>query len=359
MNSENQYSIDRSPEMEARRVAFKEDVLERIRSGGEIGMYAGYPVGHGDNLYTHWASAYVLSLAAAVPIEDIHFTSFLSRNDIHTDTLLFAEDAYGLARDAGYPIIDQVTDSLLTYFSYVMDVQLPENAFRMAPQPLHVDAGPLATFDKEAIVTRGEALRQETAGKKRIVIVSAGDYPEKRFSEDQSKELEIFLHTDYPDAFIETLSDAGFADGSIDINEVSAHMYASDMLITTDTFWGWVGAGSRAMRNDRNGILQPRDIFVLYTMADAHVYGIPGAEHIISPAVEYYRGNETALRGTLSRADYFKYFYAMHQDMPLTDEYRFTTPEATNSYRRAVHTKGRGIDELDIDLLKARLVAAV
>lgn len=249
------------------------------------------------------------------------------------------------------------------------------------PQPLQTDYPPLDKFSKEIVAQNGEALREiiQKQGKPLIVVAQSGSQSEKRFSDSQVAKIADAVKSSSPDSFVAVVTDKPFLraqkiqlierllpfarpsaplfpfytkefqrelrsvnfgkapDAIIltkDINEICKWFYAADTLITTDSFWSWLGAGTKAMRPDSNGQIQSKDAVVLHTVAYPQVWGVPGATHISSECLDYFWD--------------LGFVYQTNGHMLYLNQYYSHLPIGE---RPSPHSSARGITPEDIDLL--------
>lgn len=229
-------------------------------------------------------------------------------------------------------------ESLLVGLATGLNIAISEEDALYVPQPLTTDRGPLKSFNRTVAIEEGEKLRGSilTESKGIVSVVQSGSSTVKRFSDKQVNQLvkqakELFpgycviivsdkpilrkivkkgtkmfpaqhltflqeLHSEY------SINDADMIKTPTDINELIALFYASDKILITDGFWAWLSAGSKVMRKDRQGKLQPNDIFVLHTVADAYHWGIPGANTISRPDILAFSDND----GFIYAKDYYQ-----------------------------------------------------
>ncbi len=212
----------------------------------------------------------------------------------------------------------QVTRTFFGYHSGLLadalGLTLEPDFLQHIPQPLKMPQTALAQFDQNSVIAQGTKIRSSFQDHSRIVcITQGGSRPQKKFGSQDIREIghavldmdpyakvivvSDQLRHDYgtPPPFPTNFNDIHTQDtdfGSVvqsaDPNILSSYLYAANTIVATDSFYAWLGTGSRVMRPDRQGILQPHDAVVLYTVADPAVWAIPGATIVKSPFIDEY-----------------------------------------------------------------------
>lgn len=271
----------------------------------------------GDDMIIQWASHYML--------KKLSEEAGLKNGKINLRTYVPGEspkDSLVLLDDRKYNRSSQETSENVYHFmlftlARTLNLPLSREDFENIPQPIRTDHAPLDAFDKEKVIKEGMALREKILRdyKSIVVIAQGGSIPEKRYSDKQVADLVKAAKDASRDSFVAVVSDrdlvkfkseklwkrvifsrdngkqpkfieeADIMVSGRDINEFCKWFLAADTLVTTDTFFAWLGAGSKAMRSDRRGKLQKNDVLILYTLADPQVFGITGAEIMTSKAI--------------------------------------------------------------------------
>lgn len=229
----------------------------------------------------------------------------------------------------------QVTRTFFGYHSGLLadalGVTLEPDFLQHIPQPLEMPLTALAHYNREEVITTGAEIRSRLQDHSRIVcITQGGSRPQKKFGKRDIQEIGNAIHDIDPRAKVIILSDyfrsnhgntnqphTDFTDvqtqetsfgtlvRSSDPNILSSYMYAADTIVASDSFYAWLGTGSRVMRPDRQGILQPNDAVILYTVADPTVWAIPGATIVESPSIAEYRNTGLPTHEGLINPDYY------------------------------------------------------
>lgn len=211
--------------------------------------------------------------------------------------------------------------------------------FNSPPRPLKCDfeGTPMRKFDPNIVIQETEMLRgQIDPNAHYCIIMHGGSQSVKRFGLDQVRAIELALRTLYPKSKFAILTaqsvdrnggvpisenDADLVvDAVADINKTAALFLAPKNLtfVGTDTFLSWFAAGMIANRIDRGGVLRPKDMYVLNTVATSSFWGIAGANHIESDAIEAIRSRDerlsTAADNMITPQEYLQYYNATSND---------------------------------------------
>lgn len=229
----------------------------------------------------------------------------------------------------------QVTQTFFGHHSGLLadalGVSLEPDFLRHIPQPLKMPLTALSQYDQDRVIAKGTEIRSQLQDHSRIVcITQGGSRPEKKFGSKDVHEIGHAILDIDPHAQVIVLSDhfrQNYGDrnepptnfdnvqtqktsfGSLvqssDPNILSSYLYAADTIVATDSFYAWLGTGSRVMRPDRQGVLQPNDAVVLYTVADPTVWAIPGATIVESPSIKMYRNCGLEIHEGLTDPEYY------------------------------------------------------
>lgn len=252
---------------------------------------------------------------------------YAEARDIHNPTIHLAatyqDNQFRILRDLHQLVPPKNRkQATRTFFGYhsglladALGVTLEPDFLQHIPQPLKVTNTALWQFNREKVKAKGEGIRASMLDYSQIIcIAQGGSRPQKKFGSQDVKTIGQAVHEIDPYAKVIVLSDQfrrnyhdstepqtnfqyeqtqetsfGTLVRSSDPNILSSYMYAADTIVATDSFYAWLGTGSRVMRPDRQGVLRPNDAVVLYTVADPSVWAIPGATIIESQSIAEYR----------------------------------------------------------------------
>lgn len=312
-------------------VEFKNQVLKAIKDGNPI--YYCRPPAQGDGLIHLWTHRVLLGRLAEeacidpgkLQLKSYPRTQAPPKNDVN----------FGNYQDLNSSIEDLHKIGVVGYklqtIANRLGITLSPDDFALVPQPSFADFKPWSDFSDEKVSTQGQYIREDILKDySRIVVVGQfGSQAEKRFSDTQVVEIAKKIKQQDPNSFVAVVSDKdhlkdvlpkpwhwltrpdsyyafpykakefkhdlcsrsfdGFPDALIsgkDINQFCSMFYASDLLITTDSFGAWLGCGSRSLREDRQGRIQASDAVILHTVANPAIWGVPGATLVISCALD-------------------------------------------------------------------------
>lgn len=229
------------------------------------------------------------------------------RNEVNIKQLF---TRWGYSNQLYQDVINNFYHSTMIWAADHLGVELDDSDLISPPIPLRCDfeMSPMINLDLNKINLYVEQFRNILDLKKTYcIILHGGRLPSKRFSRDQTRRIRKSLQTQFPNAGYIILSAQeidvnggkvlGEGDAEIvisateDINKTIAIFLAvqNETFITTDTFLAWLGAGAIAQRHDRNGVLRPRDVYVLNTIASSEFWRISGSNHLESRAIRYLR----------------------------------------------------------------------
>lgn len=187
--------------------------------------------------------------------------------------------------------LQSVLEYLQRKLAYLFDVPF-EQEHLIIPRAIPLDYGPLAQYREHTVIKQGQEIKEEFGSQPVITIYQSGSSLLKRFSD---KDCGLFLSSirqKQPRAAVVLLSDGhtrlSNADGfdtvliRPDINTIGTYGFASDVLIGTDTFWGWLTSGCQTLRTHPHNTQR----IILYTLADSSFWGIPQSIHVQSHAFE-------------------------------------------------------------------------
>lgn len=195
------------------------------------------------------------------------------------------------------------------------------------PEPLPIEDTLFQNFDKNLVSESGEDFRAKSPGKTRYVVTQSGSEIGKRLSDVQVAEIVDLIRKNNSGSHISVVSDRFFlgekaldpesvkADEVVsgnDINEYSSRMYASDFLIGTDSFYGWLGLGNMSMRLKKEGLSTEGKGVLLYTLADPDAWSVPGV--IPVEAVALQRAKQQHALNQSKMIDKFEYLYTQGYD---------------------------------------------
>lgn len=375
--------VDRDPS--SRTARFREDVTYSLQNG--IPLLLEKPTPNGDRMIRFWAAHMLLKrYAKQKGIGDPNLNL-----KYEGEGLFLEKNAQAIATNVLNSTPPPEANAYwisLVQLGASLGVELTTDDFLAVPQPLRTELKPFDKIDRQRIVTIGEKLRTErlSSGESITVIAQAGSNPTKRFTDEQTLRIADAVSVFDPKTHLVVVSDKkilkaqlepqiemrrqiakgerqggyivdnrGFplSDKSFlkslstnpysevaesvviedDINTVSAQFFAADRIIAPDGFWAWLGAGGNAMRT--NGKLNKDSLFVLYTIASARKWGIPGAVSVESGALglERTRGalNNAAMIDPLSYVDSTTKDY---DKKPIAD---YDINLLIETYRRKVH----------------------
>ncbi len=182
-----------------------------------------------------------------------------------------------------------VLEYLQRRLAYLFDVPFVWE-HTIIPQAIPLDYGPLADYNENATIQQGQNIKEKFGNRPIITIYQSGSSPLKRFSDANSRMFLSSIQQKLPQAAVVLLSDEHTritqADGfdtvlmRPDVNTVGAYGFASDVIIGTDTFWGWLTSGCQTLRTDSSNTQR----IILYTLADSYFWGIPQSIHLRSHA---------------------------------------------------------------------------
>lgn len=325
----------------------RRQVVTRLRRAEPLYVARGSKLG--DDLCTWWVQDYVLRKLCqeeGITESNVMLRSEALRPGKKQFEFSRAVASSSVVRNFSLPFHSHW--SLLYLLGLSLGVQITGEDRKKAPQPLKTDTGPLSSLDREKVIQNGLEIRDklEGASQRLIIVAQAGSMIEKRFSDEQAMEVALAVKNNTGNARVIILSDKGFIgrrdhpglenNSGIElvaptrINELCAYFYASDTIIATDSYWSWLGGGSRVMRADRNGVLERNDEFVLHTIASPLRWGVPEANTIPSGALDFTGLNA---KGFIS----FDRYYTYHR----------------------VDSTRRGIQQGDIELLKRNVLRVI
>lgn len=365
----------------------REQTVKQLGNGSPI--YFERPEPNGDFMVRWWSLHYVFTKLCHqenIDVANIHLASYIMIDDIIVSPKGIFDIDKKMAKwnknhgDPWGTLPEHWYSEVLYAFAPSFGISMsPEDVLHI-PQPIRTDNGPLKTFNKEKTIAQGNAIRENilTDFNNIVVVAQAGGSMEKRFSDQQIMQITQTVRNASSNSYIIVISDKKFLEQSIynnltkghfpalslefreevgntapsafgdsvnkviistDINDICASFYAADTLITTDSFWSWLGAGAKAMREDRKGKLQYADVISLHTIANSRRFGVPGAITIDSPAFagkDLTRDEENIAPGYITVPEYHDFFIPGSQ--PIT-----------------VYDPRRGIYQADIDLVKAEI----
>lgn len=299
---ENQSGLINPFEHEFTPSIVRAEIIDRLDTNRPIHFWGA--TNHGDNMIRAWAHYTVLRRlceSEGINPENINLR-LIPEEDITDDIYDFTFRRMKL--DKLYTR-DSPTNNIwlktLEDIAQTVDMALLPEDQLLVPEPLRLAHTALESFDRNLVIQEGYKIEQQAKrdGRKIVSIIHNGNMPEKRLSDDQIVVLAQAVKDVNPQIQVVIVSDKQFqpqeqkdesvftsvADAVLstrDINSICAQLYASDHIITTDGFWAWLAAGSKALREDRKGVLNPTDMLVLYTIADPDYWGIPGAQIVES-----------------------------------------------------------------------------
>lgn len=348
---------------------FREQVLDALRNGGRICQSRSYV--HGDNLINSWTSQYALQRLALE--EGLEYASSLvtypenkkpPKNGIELSSY---RQRYWQTEEV-FPL--GIVGYKLQLAADRLDLSINSDEFNLVPQPFVTDFAPLNTFNEELVVNEGEILRNKLKERfsQIVVIAQSGSQAEKRFTNKQVADLAEGVKVTDPNAFVAVISDKDLlanlvptmwrrirnnpqpftlhafpyrslafkrelennifeqaVDRSIsgfDINQFCIWFYAADLLIATDSYWSWLGCGTKSLRPDRQGKLQSTDAIILYTIANPSIWRVPGAIQVESEGLEQRR---IASGGQFQFLSYDEYYVPPHGSVKSNDPQRAIT----------------------------------
>jgi len=285
------------------------DVIDALREKRPLSIFT-QSTSNGDNFIHNWSfSAGLRILCEQESIDPTNIDLVVIPYAINTINPKW-ETAFELEKRANVVFDTRLTTpggfykSKLNAVATALNIQLREDAELYIPQPLKLERTPFQEFDESFVRSKGEKINKD-ANAEIVTIVQAGSSDGKRLSDDQVISMVRSVKTVKPDTHVQIISDkafrvdpddrdtsvfTGIADTVIankDINDICSHFYASDHIVATDSFWGWVSSGVMAMKKD--GKLQPGDVTILYTLAMPETWRVPGAEIVESPVIDNFR----------------------------------------------------------------------
>ncbi len=299
---------------------------KQLRSGKPI--YILQKNANGDDMINVWVHMQVLQRACrefGLPETqiDLHTRDTLEESDKSDFYISPLETSDRLISPDKHPFQQR----LYLMAACAFGIRIDPHDLDYAPQPIQMELGAFKNYDKPQVIADGERIRRtmEMQGQRNIVITQFGGSMAKRFTDAQVEIIARFIRQHDATAHITVVTDKPFLTEEIergwvtsrdfpvdhieflqqnrnqspsaygdsvdnvvtgDINKMSAHLYASDLTVSSDGFGAWLSAGNRVLRPDRNGILMPQDQVILYTLADPDIYKIPGATVVTSALLQ-------------------------------------------------------------------------
>src|SRR3989344_3406640 len=220
-----------------------------------------------------------------------------------------------------YPYHYQATGLYL--YGNALGIKITPSDIDRNPLPVRTDHTPMDNFDWSNL----EPLEVEP-DPSIIVISQSGSKEEKRLNDAQVIDVAKKVVTVKPDANIVVVSDKQIrarekdpkgerfkAEGlevvaSRDINEIMRRFAIAGQIITTDTFWAWLAAGTKVLNPQRDVKIHPEDMLVLYTVASPFRYAIFGASLVESDALQLFdpSDNNAGVVGSIAVKTYHSFF---------------------------------------------------
>lgn len=214
---------------------------------------------------------------------------------------------WGYADQLYLSVINNFYHGTMLWIADHLGVELTDEDLMTPPIPLKCDfeLSPMKNFDYGAIKKYVEYFKSILdMNKTYCIILHGGRLVVKRFSRDQTRSIQKILKRHFPKAGYIILTaqdidtngdrrlegiDADLVVNAVeDINQTIALFLAVDnqTYVATDTFLAWLGSGVIALREDRDGILRERDVYILNTIASADFWRVPRANHLESLVIE-------------------------------------------------------------------------
>lgn len=293
---------DREAELKSIRTDFKRAALE----GRVIDISPLLSPAQGDKFIQTWALREAITVMCHFSPQQKEKIRF-AYNSTNRKAAKFGRELYfNFSRIRHESMNALIVHEYLDSMARLLDVKIPQTIYDMTPVPFRFEDVVFGSFDMKEAKKRAAKIKESLQGKKLITIFQAGSILNKRFTDDQIKEIAETLRTKYKNAIIYVVTDGGkIIRGSnqntkgetlhnvsdiddcvtvTDLTDVSAYALASDMVVTTDTLWSWWAGGSISLKEDHiPGKIRDDELVELNSVAGKK-FQVPGSTAMFSEA---------------------------------------------------------------------------